>query len=85
MKTTVFVENSQYDKIIEAFGGVGVQVTTPTELSLAVNSALDSRRPILVYAIMDPSAGTESGRIGRLNPQSIVIKKSLLSLETKSL
>tara|TARA_Y100000588_G_scaffold160486_1_gene174564 strand:+ start:317 stop:574 length:258 start_codon:yes stop_codon:yes gene_type:complete len=85
VKTTVFVENSRYDKIIEAFGGVGVQVTTPTELSLSVNSALDFRRPILVYEIMDPSAGTESGRIGRLNPQSIVIKKSLLSLETKSL
>ena len=73
--TTVFVENSRYDKIIEAFGGVGVQVTTPAQLSLAVNNALDSGKPTLVNAMIDPSAGTESGRIGKLNPQSIVTKK----------
>lgn len=73
--TTVFVENSRYDKIIEAFGGVGVQVTTPAELSLAVNNALDSGKPTLINAMIDPSAGTESGRIGKLNPQSIVTKK----------
>ena len=73
--TTVFVENSRYDKIIEAFGGVGVQVTTPAQLSLAVNNALDSGKPTLVNAMIDPSAGTESGRIGNLNPQSIVTKK----------
>ena len=73
--TTVFVENSRYDKIIEAFGGVGVQVTTPAQLSLAVNKALDSGKPTLVNAMIDPSAGTESGRIGKLNPQSIVTKK----------
>ena len=73
--TTVFVENSRYDKIIEAFGGVGVQVTTPAQLSLAVSNALDSGKPTLVNAMIDPSAGTESGRIGKLNPQSIVTKK----------
>jgi len=73
--TTVFVENSRYDKIIEAFGGVGIQVTTPAQLSLAVNNALDSGKPTLVNAMIDPSAGTESGRIGKLNPQSIVTKK----------
>ena len=73
--TTVFVENSRYDKIIEAFGGVGVQVTTPAQLSFAVNKALDSGKPTLVNAMIDPSAGTESGRIGKLNPQSIVTKK----------
>ena len=73
--TTVFVENSRYDKIIEAFGGVGVQVTTPAQLSLAVSNALDSGKPTLVNAMIDPSAGTESGRIGNLNPQSIVTKK----------
>ena len=73
--TTVFVENSRYDKIIEAFGGVGIQVITPAQLSLAVNNALDSGKPTLVNAMIDPSAGTESGRIGKLNPQSIVTKK----------
>jgi len=73
--TTVFVENSRYDKIIEAFGGVGIQVKTPDELSLAVNNAMDSGNPTLVNAVIDKSAGTESGRIGNLNPQSVVEKK----------
>jgi oxalyl-CoA decarboxylase len=30
--TTVFVKGSRYDKMMEAFGGVGVQATTPDEL-----------------------------------------------------
>ena len=30
--TTVFVKDARYDKMMEAFGGVGVNVTTPDEL-----------------------------------------------------
>src|SRR3954453_4145692 len=73
--TTVFVKNARYDKMMEAFGGVGVHVTTPDELSRAVNTAMDPGRPTLVNADIDPSAGTESGSIGKLNPQSAVRKK----------
>ena len=73
--TTVFVKNARYDKMMEAFGGVGVHVTTAAELSLAVNTAMDSGRPTLVNAAIDPAAGTESGSIGKLNPQSAVRKK----------
>src|SRR5581483_1595029 len=73
--TTVFVKDARYDKIIEAFGGVGAHVTTPDELSRAVNKALDSGKPTLINAAIDPAAGTESGRIGNLNPQSVVRKK----------
>jgi oxalyl-CoA decarboxylase len=73
--TTVFVKGSRYDKIIEAFGGVGVNATTPDELSRAVNEAMDSGKPTLINAVIDPAAGTESGRIGNLNPQSVVKKK----------
>jgi oxalyl-CoA decarboxylase len=73
--TTVFVKDARYDKMIEAFGGVGVHVTTPDELSRAVNTAMDSGRPTLINAVIDPSAGTESGSIGKLNPQSAVRKK----------
>ena len=73
--TTVFVEEARYDKMMEAFGGVGVQVTSPSELSRAVNEAMDSGKPTLVNAMIDESAGTESGRIGNLNPQSVVAKK----------
>lgn len=73
--TTVFVRDSRYDKMMEAFGGVGVNATTPDELSQAVNAAMDSGRPTLINAVIDPQAGTESGNIGNLNPQSVVKKK----------
>jgi oxalyl-CoA decarboxylase len=73
--TTVFVKDARYDKMMEAFGGVGVNVTTPDELSRAVNAAMDSGKPTLINAVIDPAAGTESGRIGNLNPQSVVRKK----------
>jgi oxalyl-CoA decarboxylase len=72
---TVFVKNARYDKMMEAFGGVGVQATTTDELSRAVNQAMDSGRPTLVNAVIDPSAGSESGSIGRLNPQGAAAKK----------
>src|SRR5438034_1312813 len=73
--TTVFVKGSRYDKIMEAFGGVGVHVTTPDELKRAVNAAMDSGKPTLINAAIDPTAGSESGRIGNLNPQSQLKKK----------
>ncbi|MFT5439757.1 MAG: oxalyl-CoA decarboxylase [Alphaproteobacteria bacterium] len=73
--TTVFVKNARYDKMMEAFGGVGVHATSPDELSRAVNTAMDSGRPTLINAVIDENAGTESGRIGNLNPQSVVSRK----------
>ena len=73
--TTVFVKGSRYDKVIEAFGGVGVNVTTPDELKRAVDTAMDSGKPTLINAVIDPGAGSESGRIGNLNPQSALRKK----------
>ena len=72
---TVFVKDARYDKMMEAFGGVGVYATSPDELSRAVAEAMDSGRPTLVNAVIDENAGTESGRIGNLNPQSVVSKK----------
>jgi oxalyl-CoA decarboxylase len=73
--TTVFVKGSRYDKMIEAFGGVGVNATTPDELKRAVDKAMDSGKPTLINAVIDPAAGSESGRIGNLNPQSKIRKK----------
>jgi len=73
--TTVFVKGSRYDKMIEAFGGVGVNATSPDELKRAVNTAMDSGKPTLINAVIDPAAGSESGRIGNLNPQSKLKKK----------
>src|SRR6185369_6587281 len=72
---TVFVKGSRYDKMIEAFGGVGVNATSPDELRRAVNEAMDSGKPTLINAVLDPAAGSESGRIGNLNPQSVLSKK----------
>jgi oxalyl-CoA decarboxylase len=73
--TTVFVKDSRYDKMMEAFGGVGVHATTPDELKRAVDAAMDSGKPTLINAAIDPAAGSESGRIGNLNPQSVLAKK----------
>src|SRR3974390_607068 len=73
--TTVFVKDARYDKMMEAFGGVGANATTPDELRRAVNEAMDSGKPTLINAVIDPAAGTESGRIGNLNPQSALKKK----------
>jgi len=73
--TTVFVKDARYDKMMEAFGGVGVYATTPDDLSRAVNEAINSGKPTLINAVIDEKAGTESGRIGNLNPQSVVSKK----------
>lgn len=72
---TVFVKDSRYDMMMQAFGGVGVHATSRDELQQAVNEALDSGKPTLINAVIDEGAGTESGRIGNLNPQSIVKKK----------
>ena len=58
-----------------SYGGVGVNATSPDELKRAVNAALDSGKPTLINAVIDPAAGSESGRIGNLNPQSVLKKK----------
>src|SRR3954471_23551010 len=72
---TVFVKGSRYDKMMEAFGGVGVNATSPDELKRAVDAAMNSGKPTLINAVIDPAAGSESGRIGNLNPQSVLRKK----------
>jgi oxalyl-CoA decarboxylase len=64
----VFVKGARYDRMMEAFGGVGVQVSTPAELRAAMEEAIRTRRPTLVNAMIDEGAGTESGRITALNP-----------------
>jgi oxalyl-CoA decarboxylase len=72
---TCFVKDSRYDKVMEAFGGVGVHATTPDELKRAVDQAMDSGKPTLINAAIDPASGSESGRIGNLTPQSKLKKK----------
>jgi oxalyl-CoA decarboxylase len=64
----VFVKDARYEKLMEAFGGVGVHATTPAELRKAMEEAVRSRKPTLINAVIDETAGTESGRITSLNP-----------------
>jgi oxalyl-CoA decarboxylase len=64
----VFVKDARYEKLMEAFGGVGAHVRTPAELRRAMEEAIRSRRPTLINAAIDEKAGTESGRITALNP-----------------
>jgi oxalyl-CoA decarboxylase len=71
---TVFVKDSRYEKLMEAFGGVGVYATTPAELRKGMEEAIKSRKPTLINAIIDETAGTESGRITSLNPAAVLKK-----------
>ena len=72
---TVFVKGARYDKLMEAFGGVGRNATTPAELTTALSEAVASGKPTLINAVIDEAAGTESGRLTNLNPQSAAKKK----------
>ncbi|MGA7808267.1 oxalyl-CoA decarboxylase [Bradyrhizobium sp.] len=71
---TSFVKGARYDKTIEAYGGHGVNAATPDDLKRAVDAALESGRPTLINAAIDPAAGSESGNIGKLNPKSALAK-----------
>jgi oxalyl-CoA decarboxylase len=72
---TVFVKNARYEMMMQAFGGVGVVANNPAELEKALTEAVASGRPTLINAIIDETAGTESGRITSLNPTSAANKK----------
>lgn len=65
---TVFVKDAKYELMMQAFGGAGVRAATRAELKAAIDEAVSSGRPTLINAIIDETAGTESGRITGLNP-----------------
>jgi oxalyl-CoA decarboxylase len=67
---TGFVENARYDRLIEAFGGVGYHVEDTSSLAKALETSLAARRPALINCAIDPRAGTESGHIQSFNPRS---------------
>jgi oxalyl-CoA decarboxylase len=69
---TGLFRDAHYEKIIEAFGGAGCHVTDTPGLTEALTAALASGRPALINAVIDPTAGTESGHIQNLNPRSAV-------------
>jgi oxalyl-CoA decarboxylase len=72
---TGLIRGARYEKIIEAFGGRGYHVTDTPGLTEALGEALASGKPALINAVIDPTAGTESGHIQSLNPKSAVAQK----------
>ena len=69
---TVLMKNARYDKLIEAFDGTGHHVADPRSLTKALTDALASGKPSLINCVIDPTAGTESGHLQNLNPQTQV-------------
>ncbi len=72
---TGLIRGAHYEKIIEAFGGKGYHVTDTPSLTRALGEALAARKPALINAVIDPTAGTESGHIQNLNPRSAAAAK----------
>lgn len=64
--------NAHYEKIMEAFGGKGVYVTTPEELEQALLEGIQSGKPTMINVQLAGDAGKESGHIGYLNPQTLI-------------
>ena len=69
---TVLMKQARYEKLIEAFGGVGYYAGDPRELAKSLTDALASGKPALVNCAIDPKVGTESGHIGNLNPRDTI-------------
>src|SRR5207245_1058283 len=72
---TVLMKEARYEKVSEAFGGVGYYAAEPQGPPKALTAALASGKPALINCAIDPTAGTESGHIGNLNPQSSISQK----------
>jgi len=68
---TDLLHHARYDKLIEAFGGIGHHVTTTVELQDAITANLKAGTPTIINVVIDPAAGTESGHITQLNPKKI--------------
>lgn len=69
---TTLMEGARYDKMIEAFGGIGYHATTQDEVQKALKAGISSGKPTLINVVIDPAAGTESGHISSLNPKSVL-------------
>ena len=52
---------------MDAFRGVGYNVTTTDELRHALTTGIQSRKPTIINVVIDP----ESGHITKLNPKQV--------------
>ena len=71
LKTKDLLHHARYDKLMDAFRGVGYNVTTTDELRHALTTGIQSRKPTIINVVIDPAAGTESGHITKLNPKQV--------------
>jgi acetolactate synthase-1/2/3 large subunit len=55
---------TRYDRVMEAFGGHGENVTEPSQIRPALERALASGKPACVNVMLDPDAPLESGAMG---------------------
>lgn len=68
---TDLLQHARYDKMMDAFGGMGYYATTEGEIRKALIASLQARKPSIINVVIDPIAGTESGHISRLNPKQV--------------
>ena len=57
---TTLMKEARYDKMIEAFGGVGYHAVDPPGLTKALTAALASGKPALIDCAIDPNIGTRA-------------------------
>jgi len=67
---TVLLQSSRYEQLIEAFGGNGYYAEDPKTVAAAMHEALASGKPAVINCLIDPTAGTESGHLQKLNTES---------------
>jgi thiamine pyrophosphate-dependent acetolactate synthase large subunit-like protein len=70
-----YLPNARYEKVVEAFGGLGIYVETPDELGLALKQALDYDGPSVVNVMIgrgprrqrqfSPFAAPRAGAVSR--------------------
>ena len=64
---TSFVPQAGYHTVMAAFGGGAYLVATPEELKSALTESFAARKPAVINLILDPYAGSESGRLQHKN------------------
>ncbi|KAL4350455.1 2-hydroxyacyl-CoA lyase [Arachis hypogaea] len=59
----LFQKQASYYALIEAFGGKGYLIGTLDELKSALLESFSARIPVVINVIVDPYAGSKSGRL----------------------
>jgi oxalyl-CoA decarboxylase len=66
------MKSARYEKLIEAFGGTWQYVTNPQSLRRLSRTLWPRENRRSSAVVIDPRAGTESGNLQNLNPQSAI-------------